>query len=162
MPAWCKTGAKPSRLPTGWSLPGEVALFLRIVLALGAFIAVPSLAAAPSALAGRWKTDDGKGIVVMSPCGAKMCGHIERLLIKQPAGGQLDERNPDKTKRGRQVTGLRIYWDLAPHGDGWKGQGYSPEDGRYYKAHLSVKGDRMTMKGCVAVFCRTVTWTRVG
>jgi uncharacterized protein (DUF2147 family) len=149
-------------LPTGWSLPGEVALFLRIVLALGAFIAVPSLAAAPSALAGRWKTDDGKGIVVMSPCGAKMCGHIERLLIKQPAGGQLDERNPDKTKRGRQVTGLRIYWDLAPHGDGWKGQGYSPEDGRYYKAHLSVKGDRMTMKGCVAVFCRTVTWTRVG
>ncbi|MFN4357284.1 DUF2147 domain-containing protein [Sphingopyxis alaskensis] len=137
-------------------------MFHRIVLALGAFIAVPSLAAAPSALAGRWKTDDGKGIVVMSPCGAKMCGHIERLLIKQPAGGQLDERNPDKTKRGRQVTGLRIYWDLAPHGDGWKGQGYSPEDGRYYKAHLSVKGDRMTMKGCVAVFCRTVTWTRVG
>lgn len=141
---------------------GEVALFHRLTLALVACIAAPSLAAAPAPIAGRWKTDDGKGIVVMTPCGAKMCGHIDRLLIKQPAGGQLDARNPDKAKRGRQVTGLRIYWDLAPDGDSWKGQGYSPEDGRYYKAHLSVRGDKMTMKGCVALFCRTVTWTKIG
>lgn len=141
---------------------GEVALFTRFAVALVACIAAPSFAAAPASIAGRWKTDDGKGIVVITPCGARMCGHIDRLLIKQPAGGQLDERNPDKAKRGRQVTGLRIYWDLAPDGDGWKGEGYSPEDGRYYKAHLRAKGDKMTMKGCVAVFCRTVTWTRVG
>lgn len=137
-------------------------MFHRYALALVAFAAVPSLAAAPPALAGRWKTDDGKGIVVMTPCGANMCGHIERLLIKQPAGGQLDERNPDKAKRGRKVTGLRIYWDLAPDGNVWKGQGYSPEDGRYYNAHLSVKGDKMMMKGCVSVICRTVTWTKIG
>lgn len=136
-------------------------MFKRIALALVAFVAVPSTAASPSTLTGRWKTDDGKGIVVMAPCGAKMCGKIERLLIKQPAGGQRDERNPDKAKRGRQVTGLQIYWDLAPHGDGWKGEGYSPEDGRYYTAHLRVKGNTLTMKGCVAVFCRTVTWTRI-
>ncbi len=136
-------------------------MFKRIALALVAFVAVPSMAASPSTLTGRWKTDDGKGIVVMAPCGAKMCGKIERLLIKQPAGGQRDERNPDKAKRGRQVTGLQIYWDLAPHGDGWKGEGYSPEDGRYYTAHLRVKGNTLTMKGCVAVFCRTVTWTRI-
>ena len=77
------------------------------------------------------------------------------------AGGQRDERNPDKAKRGRQVTGLQIYWDLVPHGDGWKGEGYSPEDGRYYKAHLRANGGKMTMKGCVSVFCRTVTWTKM-
>ena len=51
---------------------------------------------------------------------------------------------------------------VVPHGDGWKGEGYSPEDGRYYNAHLRVKGNKLTMKGCVSVFCRTVTWTRVG
>lgn len=136
-------------------------MFYRMGLALAAFVAVPSMAAAPSALTGRWKTDDGKGIVTMAPCGAKMCGKIERLLIKQPAGGQLDERNPDKQKRGRQVTGLQIYWDLVPHEGGWKGPGYSPEDGRYYTAHLRVKGNKLTMKGCVSVFCRTVTWTRM-
>lgn len=134
---------------------------MRMGLAFVAMIAVPASAAAPASIAGRWKTDDGKGIVVMAPCGTKMCGRIERLLIKQPKGGQLDERNPDKAKRGRQVTGLQIYWDLAPHGDGWKGEGYSPEDGRYYTAHLRVKGNSMTMKGCIAVFCRTVTWTRM-
>jgi len=144
-----------------WVIKGEVALVHRYALALATFIAVPSMAAAPASITGRWKTDDGKGIVAMAPCGAKMCGRIERLLIKQPAGGQLDERNPDKAKRDRKVTGLQIYWDLAPHGDGWKGEGYSPEDGRYYKAHLRVKGNKMTMKGCVSVFCRTVTWTRV-
>jgi uncharacterized protein (DUF2147 family) len=42
-------------------------------MALAAF-AVPASAAAPASIAGRWKTDDGKGIVVMAPCGDKMCG----------------------------------------------------------------------------------------
>lgn len=133
----------------------------RFAWALAALIVVPSSAAAPTSLTGRWKTDDGKGIVEMAPCGSRMCGRIAQLLIKEPAGGQRDERNPDKAKRGRMVEGLQIYWDLVPHGDGWKGEGYSPEDGRYYKAHLRVKGNKLTMKGCVAVFCRTVTWTRV-
>ncbi|KQZ71587.1 hypothetical protein ASE06_19460 [Sphingopyxis sp. Root214] len=130
-------------------------------MALVALIAVPSMAAAPAPIAGRWKTDDGKAVVVMAACGSKMCGRVDRLLIKQPAGGQLDERNPDKGKRGRKVTGLQIYWDLVPHGDGWKGEGYSPEDGRYYKAHLRANGGKMTMKGCVSLFCRTVTWTKM-
>ena len=134
----------------------------RFAWALAALIVVPSAAAAPASLAGLWKTDDGKGIVAMAKCGAKMCGRIAELLIKEPAGGQRDERNPDKAKRGRMVEGLQIYWDLVPHGDGWKGEGYSPEDGRYYNAHLRVKGNKLTMKGCVSVFCRTVTWTRVG
>jgi uncharacterized protein (DUF2147 family) len=139
-----------------------VALYLRIGFALAAFIAVPSMAAAsPAAVSGRWKTDDGKAIIAMMPCGTKMCGRVERLLIKQPAGGQLDERNPDKAKRGRQVAGLQIYWDLVPTDDGWKGPGYSPEDGRYYTAHIRVKGNKLTVKGCVAVFCKTVTWTRI-
>ncbi len=141
---------------------GEGALIHRLSLSLIALIAVPSMAAAPAPIAGRWKTDDGKGVVVMAACGNKMCGRIERLLVKQPAGGQLDERNPDKAKRERKVTGLQIYWDLVPSGDGWKGEGYSPEDGRYYKAHLRVKGSKLTMKGCVSVFCRTVTWTKMG
>ncbi|WP_428629605.1 DUF2147 domain-containing protein [Sphingopyxis sp.] len=131
-------------------------------LALAAVVAVPVSAAAPAPIAGRWKTDDGKGIVVMAACGNKMCGRVDRILLKQPAGGQLDERNPDKAKRGRKVTGLQIYWDLVPHGDGWKGEGYSPEDGRYYKAHLRVSGTKLTMKGCVSLFCRTVTWTKIG
>ncbi|MDK2761045.1 MAG: DUF2147 domain-containing protein [Sphingopyxis sp.] len=136
-------------------------MIYRFSLALVALIAVPSMAAAPPTLSGRWKTDDGKGIVTMAPCGAKMCGRIDQLLIKEPVGGQRDERNPDKAKRTRKVVGLQIYWNLVPHRNGWKGEGYSPEDGRYYTANLSVKGNKLTMKGCVSLFCRTVTWTRL-
>src|SRR3546814_7624521 len=77
------------------SKEGEVAMLYRTGLALGALIAAPSLAAAPAGLAGRWKTDDGKGIVSMAPCGGRMCGRIERLLIEEPPGGQRDVRNPD-------------------------------------------------------------------
>ena len=83
----------------------------RIGLALVALISVPSIAGAPASLSGRWKTDDGKGIVAMAPCGAKMCGRIAELLIKEPAGGQRDERNPDKAKRGRMVN--RAWGDAA-------------------------------------------------
>lgn len=137
-------------------------MITRLSLALVALVAVPSMAAAPASIAGRWKTDDGKGIVVIAGCGNKMCGRVDRILLKQPAGGQRDERNPDKSKRTRQVTGLQVYWDMVPHGDGWKGEGYSPEDGRYYKASMRVKGNKLTMKGCVSVFCRTLTWTKMG
>jgi uncharacterized protein (DUF2147 family) len=122
-------------------------------------MATPTLAA-PTAITGRWATDDGNAIVEIYPCGAKLCGRILRLLITEPAGGQRDERNPDKSMRDRQLQGLKIYWDLEADGNGWKGQGYSPEDGRYYKANLHPTGNRMNMKGCVAIFCRTVTWTR--
>src|SRR3546814_12748903 len=87
------------------SYRGEFAVLHRIGLALVACVAVPSIAAAPASLAGRWKTDDGKGIVAMAPCGAKMCGRIAELLIKEPAGGQRDARNPDKAKRGSMVEG---------------------------------------------------------
>ncbi len=137
-------------------------MITRLSLALVALVAVPSMAAAPASIAGRWKTDDGKGIVVIAACGNKMCGRVDRILLKQPAGGQRDERNPDKSKRTRHVTGLQVYWNMVPHGDGWRGEGYSPEDGRNYKASMRVKGNKLTMKGCVSVFCRTVTWTKMG
>ena len=60
-------------------------MYLRIGFALATFIAVPSMAAAPAAaVSGRWKTDDGKAIVAMAPCGTKMCGRIERLPYIDP------------------------------------------------------------------------------
>lgn len=136
-------------------------MVLKIMAALAAIAFPVAAAAAPASITGRWATDDGKAIVDIAPCGAKMCGRVHRLLIAEPPGGQRDERNPDKTKRTRKIEGMGIYWDLAAEGDAWKGQGYSPEDGRYYKAHLRAKGGKLTMKGCVAVFCRTVTWTRM-
>lgn len=131
-----------------------------ILIAAALGFSLPALAS-PTAISGRWATDDGKAIVEISSCGAKLCGRVLRLLGTEPAGGQRDVRNPDKSKRDRKINGLQIYWDLAADGDAWKGQGYSPEDGRYYKANLQAAGNQLTMKGCVSIFCRTITWTRV-
>ena len=39
-------------------------------------------------------------------------------------------------------------------------KGYSPEDGRYFNADVRREGNRLKVKGCVMVICRTVTWTR--
>ena len=133
--------------------------FAYILLALAIFPA--KAIAAPAPITGRWATDDGKAIIEIMPCGAKICGRVVRLLIKEPPGGQRDERNPDKAKRTRLVEGLQIYWDVVPDGAGWKGPGYSPEDGRYYKAHMRANGNKLTLKGCVSVFCKTITWTRM-
>ena len=133
-------------------------IFITAIAALGL---APIASAAPAPITGRWATDDGKAIVDIHACGTKMCGKVHKLLIAQPAGGQRDERNSDKSKRSRQVQGLQILWDLTASDKAWKGQGYSPEDGRYYKANLTANGSKMTMKGCVTVFCRSVTWTRM-
>ena len=133
--------------------------FACILLALAIFPA--KAIAAPQPITGRWSTDDGKAIVEIMPCGAKVCGRVVRLLIQEPPGGQRDERNPDKAKRSRKVEGMQIYWDLAADGAVWKGRGYSPEDGRYYKANLRANGNKLTLKGCVSVFCKTITWTRM-
>lgn len=133
--------------------------FAYILLALA--ILPAKAIAAPAPITGRWATDDGKAIVEIMPCGDKLCGRVVRLLIREPAGGQRDERNPDKAKRTRKVEGLQIYWDVVADGAGWKGRGYSPEDGRYYKAHLRANGNKLTLKGCVTVFCKTITWARM-
>ncbi|WP_404800828.1 DUF2147 domain-containing protein [Pseudoblastomonas flavescens] len=42
-----------------------------------------------------------------------------------------------------------------------RGKGYSPPDGRYFTAKVrKLSADRLEVKGCVAVFCKTQVWPR--
>jgi uncharacterized protein (DUF2147 family) len=70
-----------------------------------------------------------------------------------------DTKNPDAKLRDRHVKGMRILWSLSPDGSAWKGEGYSPRDGRYFNATVRRNGPNLEVKGCVLLFCRTVTWT---
>lgn len=124
-----------------------------------AILASPA-AAQPASIAGNWKTDDGKSIIQFYKCGNAMCGKIARFLVAEPAGGARDGENPDKAKRDRKLLGLRIFWNLAPNKNSWEGEGYSPEDGRYFNADIRREGSKLKVKGCVAVFCRSVYFTR--
>ena len=124
----------------------------------GVALALPVQAATPASIGGRWVNEYNVAVVEFTPCGTKMCGHIQRFLIAEPKGGVRDGKNPDKSKRTRKLLGARVFWDMSAHGSVWKGQGYMPEEGRTFKANLSVEGGKMKVKGCVAIFCRTVYW----
>lgn len=122
--------------------------------------ATPAIAA-PASITGNWKTDDGKAVVQFYKCGGgNMCGKISRFLVAEPSGGARDDNNPDKAKRSRALKGLPIFWNLSGNGSKFKGKGYSPEEGRYFNAQVWRSGNTLKVKGCVAVFCKTVTFTK--
>ncbi len=127
--------------------------------AAAAAFATPAQAA-PASIAGDWKTDDGRSIISFYKCGNAMCGKISKFLVAEPEGGARDTENPNKKLRNRKLLGLRIFNSLTPDGNRYDGKGYSPEDGRYFNAEVWRSGNTLKVKGCVAVFCRTVNFTK--
>ena len=136
---------------TGWAL--SVGAPLAMALAYPA-------AAQPASIAGNWRADDGKSVIEFHQCGQAMCGRIARFLIQEPAGGARDGKNPDQALRDRKLLGLRVFWNLVPGAARFKGKGYSPEDGRNFNAEIWRDGNRLKVKGCVLLFCRTAGFTR--
>ncbi len=128
--------------------------------AAAGLLAAPAMAA-PAPILGKWKTDDATSIISFYKCGDSICGRIDQFLVAEPDGGIRDTKNPDKTKRSEKLLGKRIFWNLTPAGDTFKGKGYSPQEGRYFSANLSRDGATLKVKGCVSVFCRTVQFTKL-
>ena len=40
------------------------------------------------------------------------------------------------------------------------GRIYDPKSGKTYRSVLERDGAALTVKGCIAIFCKTQTWTR--
>ena len=128
-----------------------------------ALLAQPATAQAPASIAGRWLAEDGTAVVTIAPCGpaaTAYCGRVAQFLVPEPKGGFRDARNPDPKLRNRRVLGATVFTRLVASGKAWKGRGYSVKDGRHFSATLSAKGAKLTVQGCVTIFCRTVVWTR--
>lgn len=128
-------------------------------------LTLPASAQQGGSIAGRWRTDDGKAVITVAPCtagSAALCGRISRFLVAEPSGGARDGNNPDRSLRTRPLMGVQVLSNLTRNGQRWTGRGYSPEEGRHFNATVHVAGGQLNVRGCVAVFCRTVTWTRAG
>ena len=124
-------------------------------------LAFPAAAFAAQPVTGRWITDDGKAIVTIANCGATVCGRITRILAPTPDGPPVDSNNPDPSLRKRPVLGLPVLTGFIDDGDEWKGKIYSPEEGKTYRSVMTRAGpDRIAVKGCILIFCKTQTWTR--
>ena len=117
----------------------------------------------PTPIAGNWRTDDNSALISIAPCtpgGTALCGRIVRFLVPEPAGGFRDGNNPNRALRSRSLIGVAVLTSLQWREGAWRGQGYSPQDGRNFTATVRPEGNRLSVRGCVAVFCRTVVWTR--
>jgi uncharacterized protein (DUF2147 family) len=131
-----------------------------IGLAAAAITLVAAAAPVPAPVTGRWATEDGTAVVHIAPCGKALCGRIAKVLKAKPGQATTDVHNPDAAKRGRPIIGLTILTGLKASASSWDGQIYDPKTGRSYTAYLSIDGNRLAMKGCYGVFCKTQYWTR--
>lgn len=134
------------------------------VTATALMLATSASATRPAApIGGNWRTDDGRAIITITRCNERattLCGRISRFLVAEPAGGARDGNNPNRALRNRSLLGVEVLSGLSWRDDAWRGSGYSPEEGRTFNATVRPDNGRLSVRGCVAVFCRTVVWAR--
>ena len=117
---------------------------------------------APPSVDGLWRTDDGKAIVRIGPCGPHTCGWVARVLAQGPKVPTTDVNNPDPKLRNRPLLGLATLTGFTRDGATWTGgRAYDPKAGRSYRATLEPNRDgSLKVTGCVLVICRSLRWTR--
>lgn len=115
---------------------------------------------------GTWLSEDGRTKVQIVNCSDKLCATVVWLgEPNDPATGQpkTDKHNPDPQKRSRPLIGLQVVRGMIQSAANvWSGQIYNADDGRTYKAHLTLNGSGTAkVQGCVLmVVCKSHTWTR--
>ena len=125
-------------------------------LALAALVLSAGAVAAADPVEGTWRTQPGDTggylHVKISACGNAICGVI-RKAIDSDGQAVADYEHLNK----------RMLWDMSAQGNGQYGGGkiWAPDRGKTYKSKMFLAGDRLEVEGCVAVFCRGQTWTRL-
>jgi len=123
--------------------------------------AIVTLAGAPAMadLMGIWETpklDDGRyGHIEIAPCGDSVCGTVIRGWDEKGREGDAE------TMKG--LLGENVLWDMKPDGaNEWSGgKLWAYDRDKTYNGKLELQGDNLIVSGCVLVFCRDQTWTRV-
>lgn len=138
-------------------------------ITLASLAVVGLIAATHVALAddpsGVWRLDSGKITVKVRQCGAELCANI--IGLKEPTykdgTPKIDRHNQNPALRNRPLMGLAVLSGMKPNGDNlWKGAIYNADDGRTYSATMTLNGNVMKLKGCVAgIFCKTNTFNKV-
>ncbi len=127
---------------------------MKYVLAMAAGLVMTAGAALADPAEGMWKTevDDGAyAHIKMSKCGANICGTIAKSFN---ASGEYNSPN-----KGKQLV-----MGMKPKGDGsYAGKVWRPSNDKVYVGKMTVKGDKLVLKGCVAggMICSGQTWTRI-
>lgn len=125
-------------------------------LALAAAVMLGAGAAWADPVEGTWKTkpdDNGNfGHVQIKACGPAFCGTLVKAF--DGSGKQIESPN----------VGKKIVWDMVAYPDGVYDDGkvWSPDRDKTYNSDMTLKGDKLAVRGCVLGICRDGgTWTRV-
>ena len=104
---------------------------------------------------GIWATapdDNGNfGHIRVTNCDDTICGALIRAF--GPDGQEMESEN----------VGRAIVWGMEPRGDGQYrgGRVWAPDRDQTYSARMELSGDRLSVSGCVLLFCREAVWQRV-
>lgn len=124
-------------------------------LALAAVMTVMAGMAQAQDIGGIFQTqaNDGGhfGMVEFYDCGGKYCGRLIRSF------------NAQKQEIDSPYTGRNIVADMVSEGGGKFSGGtiWDPGADKTYRSKMELSGDRLSVSGCVAVFCKTQTWVKV-
>lgn len=126
-----------------------------------AMTSTPAWAGDPT---GMWLSQDGDVKMKVARCGNDICGTIAWLKEPNDKNGKpkVDSNNADAGKRSRPIMGSAVILPMKADGtDKWSGQVYNAEDGKTYSGNFALSGaTKADLKGCVAIICKTKTWTR--
>ncbi|GAA6179209.1 MULTISPECIES: DUF2147 domain-containing protein [unclassified Shimia] len=105
---------------------------------------------------GTWQTEPGDTggylHVQIAPCGSAICGNISKAF--DGSGAAIADY---------EHLGKKMLWDMSANGGGAYSGGkiWAPDADKTYKSKMSLAGNKLTVKGCVAVICRGQDWKRV-
>ena len=137
-----------------------------IIVTFVALLFVPlAFAASPT---GTWTTiDDSDGqkraLVRVYESGGKLYGKIVKVIRKRPGDTGMCTNCPGKFK-GKKIQGLTFMWGLKKSGPNeWTGgRILDPKKGKIYRAKVTLKGNKLYVRGYVGVSMlgRTQVWVR--
>ena len=112
---------------------------------------------------GYWATSNLTSIIEVTRCEDSLCAEIVWLWDVSVAGRKmLDEKNPQTSKQKKTLIGLQLFSRFSKDGNTWRGRIYNPEDGRTYRASVTLRSKNiLRVKGCWGPFCLTQHWRRL-
>jgi len=150
-------------------------IFTGIAIIMAAVIFFGMQASAEEKLAGVWKTiadegaDKGKAksyLDITADASGAYTARIKKLLLK-PQDTKCDKCVG--ALKDKPLIGMAIFSNMKKTGKVDKdfgdeyagGQIMDPDNGKFYRCKLWVKGDTMVVRGYLAFFYRTQRWYRV-
>ena len=129
--------------------------------------AILSVAATPAAaegVLGLWATPGHNGKVMISACGAGICGKVVDGDELRANPNQRDVLNKDKALRNRPIRNMPLFENYAGGPPLWKGGPvYDPQSGDVSRTGQIklISPDVLEIKGCLGPLCRSEKWRRV-